>query len=111
MKSAGKAGTVASLVIITSLAFPQAAQAATTISTAELRGSTVRIIGSGATPGARIVVNRGWLSGRADSGGRFTIKSSTFTVPSNCKVMVSDGSTSATATLSGCTVSGFSHRR
>ena len=59
MKSPSKAGTLASLVIITSLAFPQAAQAATTISTAELKGSTVRIVGSGTTPTARILVNGG----------------------------------------------------
>ena len=104
MESLGKAGTLACLVIVTALGFPQAAPAATTVSNAELQGSTVTITGSGATPHARILVNGGWLSGRADADGSFTIQSSTFTVPSNCKVRVSDGSTAATAPLSGCTL-------
>jgi hypothetical protein len=111
MKPAGKAGTLASLVIITTLGLPQAAQAATMISSAELDGSTVRIVGSGASPNTRILVNGGWLSGRSDAKGRFEIASSTFTVPSNCRVTVSDGRTSATSRLSGCTVSVLRARR
>lgn len=111
MKSVGKAGTLASLLIITSLGFPQVAQAATTISTAELDGSTVRITGSDATPHSRILVNGGWLSATADAGGSFTIRSSTFTVPSNCKVRVNDGNTIATTRLSGCTIATLAARR
>jgi hypothetical protein len=111
MKPAGKTGTLASLVIITAIGFPQAAQAATTVSTAELKGSTVTITGSGATPNARILVNRGWLSGIADSGGSFTIQSSTFTVPGNCRVRVNDGNTTATVPLSGCALSAPNARR
>lgn len=111
MKRVGKAVSLASLVILTSLGFPQVAQAATTISTAELKGSTVTIIGSGATPNARILVNRGWLSARSDAKGDFAIESSTFTVPANCRVTVSDGSTSATTRLSGCTPSTLTPRR
>lgn len=106
-----KAGTLASLITVAAVGYPQVAQAATTISTAEISGSTVRIAGSGATPNARILVNGGWLSGTADASGQFTIHSSTFTVPSNCKVRVSDGNTSAVATLSGCSLARISARR
>ena len=105
MRTSGKAGTLAVLVIFTLLALSQAAQAATTITRAELSGTQVRIEGSGATPNARLTVNGGVLTGTADSAGGFRIQSSSFQAPSDCKVTVSDGSTSATRTLSGCTVS------
>jgi hypothetical protein len=111
MTFVAKTCTLASVVTITAIGFPQAAQAATTVSTAELKGSTVRITGSGATPNARIVVNGGWLSGRSDANGSFTIESGTFTVPSRCRVIVSDGRTSVATRLSGCGVSALTARR
>jgi hypothetical protein len=105
MKASPKAGILASLVVVLSVVFAQAAQAATTITRAELQGTQVRIEGSGAAPNARLVVNGGTLVGTADAGGNFRIESSGSTAPPDCKVTVSDGSTSATATLAGCTVS------
>ncbi|HET7195322.1 MAG TPA: hypothetical protein VFI99_10065 [Nocardioides sp.] len=96
---------MAAIVVLVSLAFTPAAQAATTITRAELSGTSVRIEGSGATPNARLSVNGGVLTGTADSGGRFRIESSNFSKPADCKVTVTDGSTSATSTLSGCSVS------
>jgi hypothetical protein len=105
MPAVHRAGIITTLVVLVSLAIAPAAQAATTITRAELSGTQVRIEGSGATPNARLTVNGGVLTGTADSGGRFRIESSNFSKPSDCKVTVSDGSTSATATLSGCSVS------
>ena len=101
-----RAGILAGLVVLVLLALTQVAQAATTISRAELSGTQVRIEGSGATPNARLIVNGGTLTGTtADSGGNFRIENNNFATPADCKVTVSDGSTSATRTLSGCTVS------
>lgn len=78
------------------------ADAATTISRAELNGTSVRIEGSGAVPSARLSVNGGVLTGTADGSGAFRIASSSFAAPADCRVTVSDGATSATRTLSGC---------
>jgi hypothetical protein len=100
-----KASMLTVLVVLGLLALSPAAQAATTITRAELQGTQVRIEGSGAMPNARLVVNGGVLSGTADSAGGFRIESSSFQAPADCKVTVSDGSTAATRTLSGCTVS------
>jgi hypothetical protein len=105
MPASRRAGILAAVVVLVSLAFAQAAQAATTITRAELNGTQVRIEGSGATPNAHLSVNGGVLTGTADSSGAFRISSSNFSKPADCKVTVTDGSTSATRTLSGCTVS------
>ena len=105
MMTTRRAGIVASLVVLVLVALASVAQAATTISRAELSGTQVRIEGSGAIPNARLVVNGGALTGTADSGGSFRIQNSNFTAPADCRVTVSDGSTTATKTLSGCTVS------
>jgi hypothetical protein len=100
-----RAAVLAGLVVLVLLALTTVAQAATTISRAELSGTQVRIEGSGAIPNARLVVNGGALTGTADSGGNFRIENSNFAAPADCKVTVSDGSTSATKALSGCSVS------
>jgi hypothetical protein len=79
--------------------------AAVSIIRAELSGSNLRVEGQGATPNNRVTVNAGQASALADSSGAFRIESSTFPKPPDCRVVVSDGTTSSTATLSGCTVS------
>lgn len=99
-----KTGILTSFVVFAALAFPQAADAATTITRADLQGTQVRIEGSGTTPNARLVVNGGTLTGTADAAGNFRIESSSFQAPSDCKVTVSDATTSGTRSLSGCTV-------
>lgn len=93
-----------SLVLIQA-AFLQPAYAATTITRAELSGTNVRIEGSGATPNATLTVNGGVLTGRADAAGGYRIESSAFAQPADCRVTVSDGVTSSSRTLTGCTVS------
>jgi hypothetical protein len=80
------------------------AEAAVTITRSELNGSQLRVEGGGALPNARVTVDPGAVTGTSDSSGAFRIESSSYS-SSTCRVTVSDGSTSATASLSGCTPS------
>ncbi|GAB3878802.1 hypothetical protein [Terrabacter terrigena] len=103
MSASRSAGALAALVVAVTVTVAQPAYAATTITRADLQGSQVRIEGSGSLPNASLTVNGGALTGRADAAGAFRIESSSFAKPADCAVTVSDGSTSATRTLSGCT--------
>jgi hypothetical protein len=105
MNALRKVGVIAIVVIGVSLALTQPAQAAVTITRAELAGTQVRIEGSGAAPNAQLTVNGGALTGTADGTGRFRIESANFTAPADCMVTVTDNSTSASRTLTGCAVS------
>jgi hypothetical protein len=82
------------------LAAPGGAAAALTIGRAELKGSQLRVEGQGAAANARISVD-GTQRGTADGAGLFRIDFSPFT-SSSCRVTVSDGVTTATAPLTGC---------
>ncbi|NUR09833.1 MAG: hypothetical protein HOQ22_14165 [Nocardioidaceae bacterium] len=106
-RTTGILATVTFLVaaLATTLLLAPPAQAATTLTRADLSGTTVRIEGTGAIPNATLTVNGGPLTGRADAGGGFRIESGSFAKPADCRVTVSDGSTSASRTLNGCTVS------
>lgn len=103
MSTSRSAGALAALVVAVTVAAAQPAYAATTISRADLQGASVRIEGSGSLPNAQLTVNGGVLTGRADASGAFRIESSSFAKPADCAVTVTDGSTSARRTLSGCT--------
>lgn len=81
------------------------ALAAVSISRAELSGSKLRVEGSGATPNTLVTVNGGQASATSDGSGNFRIERSGFVVPADCRVTVSDGASSASANLSGCTAS------
>jgi hypothetical protein len=89
------------LFLIAFLAPP--ALATVSISRAELEGSRLRVEGRGATPNTKVSVNGGQASATSDSSGNYRIENSSFPKPSDCRVVVSDGTSSATATLSGCT--------
>src|SRR5947209_13226305 len=78
------------------------AEAAVVISRAELSGSKLRVEGSGALPNHSISVTPGPVTGTTDGSGAFRIESLTYSSPT-CQITVSDGATSASATLSGCT--------
>jgi hypothetical protein len=92
------------LVLIGALVVASAAQAAVSISRAELSGTQLRIEGQ-AAPNRTITVD-GVAMGTSDSGGKFRIERTGFTAPADCTVDVNDGSaTAATVRLSGCTVS------
>src|SRR5712691_8676218 len=77
------------------------ANAAIVITRSELSGGQLRVEGQGAQPNAPISVN-GTVRGTADAGGRFKILAANFSSPT-CSVTVSDGVTSAAASLIGCT--------
>jgi hypothetical protein len=87
------------------LAAPSPALAAVTVKKAQLVSATLSIEGQGARTGATITVTspESAGTGRADSRGAFKFSVSGFR-SSSCKVTASDGSTSATATIQGCTV-------
>jgi len=92
------------LVLIGVLVATSIAQAAVSISRAELSGTQLRIEGQ-ASPN-RIITVDGVAMGTSDGVGKFRIERSGFTAPADCTVDVNDGSaTAATARLSGCTVS------
>jgi large repetitive protein len=97
---------VALVVVLGALSAPSAAVAAISVTRAELNGTALRVEGSGAVPNSTITVSspQQSVTGRADATGAFRIQQDPFT-SSTCSVTVSDGSTSATATLSGCTPS------
>jgi hypothetical protein len=95
---------VGMLVLLGALLVASVAQAAVSISRAELNGTQLRIEGQ-ASPNHTITVD-GVAMGTSDGAGKFRIDRSGFTAPSDCTVDVNDGSvTAASARLSGCTVS------
>src|SRR5919112_336806 len=83
---------------------PSAAAAGLTVTRAELSGTELRLEGSGATPRTTVVVDGGAASGTADSGGRFRIEKRSFSSPT-CTVRLTNGSSTAQATLARCTPS------
>src|SRR5215218_1651265 len=92
------------LVLIGALVVASVAQAAVSISRAELNGTQLRIEGQ-ASPNHPITVD-GVAMGTSDGAGKFRIDRSGFTAPADCTVDVNDGSaTAASARLSGCTLS------
>jgi hypothetical protein len=94
---------VGALVLIGALVVASAAQAAVSISRAELSGTQLRIEGQASAN--RTITVDSVAMGTSDGEGRFRIERSGFTAPADCTVDVNDGSaTVATARLSGCTV-------
>ena len=84
--------------------FPAGAQAAITVTRADLSGTQLRVEGSGAVPNHAVTVDPGAVPGTSDAGGAFRIQASPYS-SSTCQITVSDGSSSASAQLSGCTAS------
>src|SRR5215212_4049463 len=92
------------LVLIGALVVASVAQAAVSISRAELNGTQLRIEGQASAN--RTITVDGVAMGTSDGSGRFRIERSGFAAPADCTVDVNDGSaTAASARLSGCTVS------
>jgi hypothetical protein len=95
---------VGMIVLIGTLLVASMAQAAVSISRAELSGTQLRIEGQASAN--RTITVDGVAMGTSDGGGKFRIERSGFTAPADCTVDVNDGSAAATtARLSGCTVS------
>lgn len=92
------------LVVIGTLVAASTAQAAVSISRAEVSGTQLRIEGQ-ARANSTVTVD-GVAMGTSDGSGGFRIARTGYTAPADCTVDVNDGSaTAATARLSGCTVS------
>src|SRR5262249_31988857 len=89
-----------SLVTLGVLATP--AQAAVMVTRAELNGTRLRVDGSGALPNHTISINPGGVTGTSDGSGAFRVETTPYS-SATCQVTVSDGATSATVPLSGCT--------
>jgi len=91
--------------LLLALAVPGVGHAAVSVSRAEVNSGNLRIEGT-AAPNRTITVDGVAMSTSAGDG-RFRVERSGFTPPADCTVDVNDGSaTAATATLSGCTVTG-----
>src|SRR5215218_5478755 len=102
--ASARVAVVGVLVLIGALVVASAAQAAVSISRAELSGAQLRIEGQ-ASPNRTITLDAVAM-GTSDGAGKFRIDRSGFTAPADCTVDVNDGSaTAASARLSGCTVS------
>jgi hypothetical protein len=72
-----------------------------TITKAELNSSQLRVEGNGALPNHSITINPGNLTGTTDASGAFKVQVTPYS-SSTCAVTVSDGATSASASLAGC---------
>src|SRR4051794_31613300 len=91
--------TIATLGLVAS-----SADAAVRITRSELNSGQLRVEGTGALPSHAITITPGPVTGTSDSSGSFRIQKSPYS-SSTCQVTVSDGVTSVTASLSGCTPS------
>ena len=79
------------------------AQAAVSVSRAEVLGSALRIEGTALA--SRDISVDGIVMGRSDSSGKFRIERDPYAAPADCTVDLRDGSTAVTTrTLSGCAV-------
>src|SRR4051812_24691229 len=95
---------IAAAAIVAFGAMVASAAAAISITRPELNGSQLRVEGRGALPNAKVTVDPGGITSTSDSSGAFRNEAPSYS-SSTCRVTVSDGATSATASFSGCTPS------
>ncbi len=104
--SAGRrvTGLLSLLLVAAATLAPSGALAAVSVTKASLSSGSLRVEGKGAKASATITVAspESTATARADSKGVFKVSGSGYR-SSTCKATVGDGSTSVTATLSGCT--------
>src|SRR5215217_7038025 len=88
-RRAGGTVVTAALVLATVLALAPAAQAAVSVSRAELRSGQLRVEGAGAQPGSTVTVRSSASSATAtaDSSGAFRVEGGGFSAP-DCRVTV-----------------------
>src|SRR4051795_6671941 len=96
--------SIAVLTIATLGLVASSADAAVRITRSDLNSGQLRVEGSGALPSDTITITPGPVTGTSDSSGSFRIQTSPYS-SSTCQVTVSDGATSVTTSLSGCTPS------
>src|SRR3954454_16283764 len=95
---------IAVLTIATLGLVATSADAAVRVTRSELNSGQLRVEGTGALPSHAITITLGPVTGTSDSSGSFRIQKSPYS-SSTCQVTVSDGASSVTASLSGCTPS------
>ena len=96
---------IVSVAVVATLGVASAsADAAITISRAELSGTQLRVEGSGAVANHAVTVTPGSVAGTSDANGAFKIQKDPYG-SSTCQITVSDGSSSASARLAGCSAS------
>jgi hypothetical protein len=104
--SAGRrvTGLLCLLLVAAATLAPSGALAAVSVTKASLSSGSLRVEGTGALASATITVSspESSATARADSKGLFKVSASGYR-SSTCKATVGDGSTSVSATLSGCT--------
>src|SRR3954470_2087002 len=96
--------SIAVLTIATLGLVANTADAAVRITRSELNSGQLRVEGTGALPSHTVTITPGPVTGTTDSSGSFRIQTSPYS-SSTCQVTVTDGATSVTASLSGCTPS------
>src|SRR3954470_664931 len=96
--------SIAVLTIATLGLVANTADAAVRITRSELNSGQLRVEGTGALPSHTVTITPGPVTGTSDSSGSFRIQTSPYS-SSTCQVTVSDGASSVTASLSGCTPS------
>src|SRR4051794_9998553 len=96
--------SIAVLTIATLGLVASTADAAVRITRSELKAGQLRVEGTGALPSHAVTITPGPVTGTSDSTGSFRIEKSAYS-SSTCQVTVTDGDTSMTASLSGCTPS------
>src|SRR3954462_482235 len=96
--------SIAVLTIATLGLVASTADASVRITRSELKAGQLRVEGTGALLTHTITITPGPVTGTSDSSGSFRIEKSAYT-SSTCQVTVTDGDTSVTASLSGCTPS------
>lgn len=101
--TAGLSALALGLALAAVLVTPLVAEAAISVSRAELNGTQLRVEGTGAAPLSPISVD-GMALGTSDGVGAFKLQQDPF-ASSTCNITVSDGISSTQATLSGCTPS------
>src|SRR3954447_21750988 len=94
--------SIAVLTIATLGLVASSADAAVRITRSELNSGQLRVEGTGALPSHTVTITPGPVTGTSDSSGSFRIQTSPYS-SSTCQVTVSDGATSVTASLLGCT--------
>src|SRR3712207_2544255 len=94
------------VVLAAALLAPPSAIAAVSVDRASLTSGSLVVDGRGAQRNATVTATspESTASARADRSGRFRLRASGYR-SSTCSATVSDGSSSTTVTLAGCTVS------
>ncbi|MDQ1428770.1 MAG: trimeric autotransporter adhesin [Acidimicrobiaceae bacterium] len=102
MKLAGFIAALVAAPVLVGMGPMASAHAAVGITKAELQGTQLRVEGSGALSNHIVTVSPGAISATTDSNGAYKIQVTPYSSPT-CQITVSDGATSLSTNLAGCT--------